>query len=149
MLYVDDQLIGRTPVSTSFIYYGTRKIRLVKSGYETLTTLQRIKPPWYEIPPLDFVSENLIGRELRDERILDFTLLPQRVVPTPELLSRANGLRDSSRNGFIVPTPSGVPMDTPASGAPGLSPPAAINQPFQLPGQVEPQIITLPPTNAG
>ena len=110
--------------------------------------MQKIQPPWYQIPPLDFVSENLIGRELRDERILDFTLLPQRVVPTPELLTRANGLRDSTRSGFVVPTPAGVQLNAPASGAPGLSPPAAVPPPFQPPGQVQPQIITLPPTNA-
>lgn len=32
LVYVDDYQIGTTPVSTDFIYYGTRKIRLVKDG---------------------------------------------------------------------------------------------------------------------
>jgi hypothetical protein len=149
VVYVDDQRIGTTPVSTSFTYYGTRKFRLVKSGFETLTTLSRIPAPWYQIPPLDFVSENLIGREIRDERILDFTLEPQRVVPNTELLSRANGLRNSTAQGFLVPSPSGVSLTQPGLGVPGLQANPLPQQPFQPPVQVEPQMITLPPTNAG
>src|ERR1700690_4113146 len=41
LVYVDDYEIGTTPVSASFTYYGTRKIRLVKDGYETLTVMQK------------------------------------------------------------------------------------------------------------
>ena len=37
LVYVDDYQIGSTPVSHDFVYYGTRKIRVVKDGYETLT----------------------------------------------------------------------------------------------------------------
>jgi hypothetical protein len=149
VVYIDDQQIGTTPVSTSFTYYGTRKFRLVKSGFETLTTLQKIQPPWYQVPPLDFVSENLLGREFRDERILDFTLEPQRIVSTTELLNRANGLRNSQAQGFLVPSPSGVSLGQPGFGSPGLQAQPMPNQPFIPPTQIEPQIITLPPANAG
>ena len=45
LAYIDDQEIGTTPVSTSYTYYGTRKIRLVRDGYETLTVLERFRPP--------------------------------------------------------------------------------------------------------
>ena len=93
LVYVDDYEIGVTPVSTSFTYYGTRKIRLVKDGYETLTVMQSIPPPWYEYVPLDFVSENLVPGQVRDQRTLDFQLKPQMVVPTEQLLSRAEQLR--------------------------------------------------------
>ena len=68
LLYVDDYEIGVTPVSTNFTYYGTRKIRLVKDGYETLTVMQSIPPPWYEYVPLDFVSENFVPGQIRDQR---------------------------------------------------------------------------------
>jgi hypothetical protein len=46
LVYVDDYEIGNTPVSTDFVYYGTRKIRLVKDGYETLTVRQPFPVPW-------------------------------------------------------------------------------------------------------
>ena len=59
LVYVDDYQVGTTPVSTDFIYYGTRKVRLVKDGYETLTVRQPFPLPWYQVFPLDFVK---IGR---------------------------------------------------------------------------------------
>ena len=34
-VYVDNQHIGKTPCSVDFTYYGTREIRLVKSGFST------------------------------------------------------------------------------------------------------------------
>ncbi len=105
MVYIDDQQIGTTPVSTAFTYYGTRKIKLVKDQYETMTTYTKIAPPWYQIPPLDFFAENVLGREIRDERQLDFQLQPQRIVPTQELLARANGLRNAQMQGYVVPLP--------------------------------------------
>ena len=37
LAYVDDNEVGLTPVAISPIYYGSRKIRLVKDGCETLT----------------------------------------------------------------------------------------------------------------
>src|SRR6195952_804095 len=60
LVYVDNQQIGTTPCSVDFIYYGTREIRLIKPGYETLTVNQPIPAPWYEYVGLDFVSENLV-----------------------------------------------------------------------------------------
>ena len=93
LLYVDDYPIGTTPCSTSFTYYGTRKIRLVKDGYETLTLMQDIPAPWYEYTPCDFIAENFVPGQIRDQRTLDFQLKPQMVVPTEQLLSRAEGLR--------------------------------------------------------
>jgi hypothetical protein len=93
LLYVDDYPVGQTPVSANFTYYGTRKIRLVKDGYETLTVMQPMPPPWYEYLPVDFVAENFVPGKIRDQRVLDFQMKPQMVVPTEQLLSRAEELR--------------------------------------------------------
>jgi hypothetical protein len=121
MVTVDDQPIGMTPVSTSFTYYGTRKIKLVKDGYETATALETIRPPWYQIPPLDLISENFIGRELRDERVMDFQLQPQRIVPNQELLERAAALRDGAAQGVVTPEPL-VPRVVDPAQVPGTLP---------------------------
>src|SRR5204863_8711801 len=59
LIVVDDRPIGRSPVSTSFNYYGTRKIQAVKDGYETVTIAEKISPPWYQWPGIDFVAENI------------------------------------------------------------------------------------------
>jgi len=106
VVYVDDRDIGKTPVSTPFTYYGTREIQLVKDGYETLTVQQRFPPQWYQIPPLDFFSENLWPWELRDERIVNLEMAPQENVSTDEILRRGENLRQTSTAGFIAPLPA-------------------------------------------
>lgn len=135
LAYVDNYEIGTTPVSTEFTYYGTREIRLVKDGYETLTVKQRFAPPWYEFPPLDFVSENLVPGELRDHRTLDFQLQPQRIVPSGQLVDRAERLR---RGDLQTPSP-GVPPQGPGA---RLAPPGAEPAPPGVGGQ---PVHTLPP----
>lgn len=110
LVYVDDQEIGYTPVSTPFTYYGTRKVTLIRDGYETVTVKEKIRAPWYQIPPLDFFSENLWPRQLRDERILNFQLYPQQIVPTEQLRERAESLRGSARQGVFTPVPTAVPQ---------------------------------------
>ena len=132
LVYVDDYEIGTTPVSTNFTYYGTRKIRLVKDGYETLTVMQPVPAPWYQIPPLDFVSENLIPGRVRDRRELCYQMTPQLVVPTEQLLERAEALRSQTRL-------SGVPASSP----PLDSPPAST--PWSYPSST----IALPPPPTG
>lgn len=90
---VDNQLIGTTPAATGFVYYGTREFRIEKDGYRTETIRRRINPPWYQWPGLDFVSETLWPGEIRDERIIDVTLVPQTEEPTELVVERADTLR--------------------------------------------------------
>lgn len=135
-VFIDDQEVGTTPCSTSFIYYGTRKITVIKNGYNTETLYHEISPPYYQYPPLDFITENLLPNEIRDERVVDIQLSPEQLVPQNVLLDRAQGLRDSARAGYVVPT-------SPGAGLPGSASPS--KQPaFSLPGQGlpggEPQI---------
>ncbi len=124
-VYVDDTEIGTTPVSTNYTYYAARKITLIKDGYRTETVYERMLPPWYELPPLDFVSENLYPRELRDERVLDFQLVPQEIVPREKLLGRAENLRFNARQGILTPLLSNPkqflepPANTPPISLPG------------------------------
>jgi hypothetical protein len=125
-VFVDDQEIGTTPCSSSFVYYGTRKITLIKDGYRTETLYQKLNPPWYQIPPLDFVSDNLLVREQRDERIVDVQMVPQEIVPQARLLERASALRNGALTGQITLPPGGaVPppqISLPGEGLPGGAP---------------------------
>jgi hypothetical protein len=135
-VYVDDQPIGQTPVSTPFTYYGTRKIQLVKDNFETLSVKQRFNPPWYEYPVIEFFSENLWPWEIRDERMLDFQLIPQVIVPTERLLENGQQLRDAAGQGAIAP------LLTP--GEKGVVPPAGALPPpvesrYPLPEQEQPR----------
>jgi hypothetical protein len=120
MVYVDNQLIGSTPCATDFVYYGTREIRLVKAGYETLSINQPIPAPWYEIPPLDFVSENLVPKKIQDFRTVSFDMQPQTIVPTEQLIGRAEELRRSTLQGSVLPA---TPVLPPGATAPVLPAP--------------------------
>lgn len=156
LVYVDNQQVGTTPCSIDFIYYGTREIRLIKPGFETLTVNQPIPAPWYEYVPLDFVSENLTPTKIRDNRTVTYNLAPQLVIPTQELVDRANQLRQETLqfpgvsvgpNPLLVPAPGPVVappsqlVAPPATGPeplPGIGPP-----PFGQP--VAPQMVPAPP----
>ena len=115
LVYVDNQQIGTTPCSVDFTYYGTREIRLVKPGYETLTINQPIPAPWYQIPPLDFVSENLVPTKIRDNRTVCYNLAPQFVVPTQELIDRANQLRQDTQQYPVAPVSATTPPPFPSA----------------------------------
>lgn len=115
-VYVDNQPIGYTPVSTHFNYYGTREIRLERDGFETLRVRQKFTPPWYQIPPLDLISENFWPRETRDERVLDFQMQPRDMLAGRTLRDRADALRANSRQGVVTPllNPLNAPGTLPA-----------------------------------
>ena len=144
LVYVDNQQIGTTPCSVDFVYYGTREIRLVKPGFETLTVNQPIPTPWYEYPPLDFISENLVAAKIRDNRTVTYNLAPQVIVPTQELVDRANQLRQETLQFPVTPAGAAVPVGSPTvvpaapvivpapTPAPGVVPPATVPQ--RLPG---------------
>ncbi len=102
-VYVENREIGVTPCATDFTYYGTREFRLVKAGYETLVVKRTFNSPWYQIPPLDFFSDNFAFQEIRDERIVDFQLSPQQIIPTNILMDRAQQLRGNAQQGYVVP----------------------------------------------
>ena len=133
MVYVDNQSIGTTPCSVDFTYYGTREIRLVKSGFETLTVNQPIPTPWYQVPPLDFVSDNLAMQYIRDNRTVSFNLQPQLITPVDEVIRRGEELRSRSLTGPVVPASTNVVSPYPPAGAPVMNPPVT-GSPFLSPG---------------
>jgi hypothetical protein len=154
LVYVDDYQLGQTPVSTDFIYYGTRKIRLVKDGYETLTVRQPFPLPWYQVFPLDFVTENLWPFEIRDERVVDLAMVPAAATPAEEVAARAEQARLAAGSlpapAPLPPRPVPQPIPAPSPGAfpaqplppPALSfPPPALQAPRQnSPGQGIPSL---------
>jgi hypothetical protein len=145
LVYVDDYQLGTTPVSHDFVYYGTRKIRLVKDGYETLTVRQPFPIPWYEYFPLDFVSENLIPWEIRDERVVDLAMQPAASTPPELVVSRAEQVRLAA--GSLPPAasaPSAPPSATPQMMVPPPVQPAP-SAPIQLPPPAQQPLVLPPP----
>ncbi len=132
-VYVDGYEIGTTPIATDFIYYGTRQIRLVKDGYETLTIDQPIGTPWWEFPPLDFVSENVVPGNLRDVRVLSYQLTPQLVVPAEQIRARAEQLRQSAPRPGALPPGYGAAPPVVNPNAPSMAPAQGLPPPQMQP----------------
>jgi hypothetical protein len=150
-LYVDDYEIGTTPCSVSYTYYGTRKIRLVKDGYETAVVNQPIPTPWYQYFPFDFVTENLVPGHIRDERVVTYQMQPVMQVPSDQLVARAEALRQNGRlgaaaNAQVRVTPPTVMPTAPAFGTPPNSLPAPTETiPSPVPSPLIPQGQYSPP----
>lgn len=96
LVFLDGEELGYTPVATDFTYYGTREIMLVKDGYETLTTLQTVPPPWYQVVPLDFVSDNFLPFKVTNRHEFTYRLQHKQMPKTEQLLDRANSLRSEA-----------------------------------------------------
>ena len=103
LVSIDQQEIGTTPVSVGYTYYGTRNFQVTRDGYETASVSRTFKPPWYQWPIIDFFAENLWPFEVRDERVVDFSLIPQKPVATAKLVQRAGELRSGAQSGIVTP----------------------------------------------
>jgi hypothetical protein len=148
MVYRNGIPLGLTPVDDHFVYYGKFHFTLVRDKCQTLQVDEEIAEPWYEIPGIDFVSENLYPCKLRDIRRLHYRLCPLQPENQQELLGRAIELRTKGQSiGAPAPTPAvlapqpgvginpgapqpapvapGVPVPLPA-GPPGGGPPIPV-----------------------
>jgi len=101
LVIVDGEEIGKTPISMDFTYYGTREIKLVKDGYETRTIEQAVPAPWYQVPPLDFFSDNFAMGQIPDRRRFVYQMQPRAAAQAQSegLLNRAQSLRSESALG--------------------------------------------------
>lgn len=168
MAYVNNKPVGRTPIATSFVHYGTMDFRLVKDGYETVTARKKIKAPWYQWPGVDFFSEVIWPQEITDHKVVTFEMRPERIVPADELMARAESTRrqaqaqgtfqvsngmdssgvtvtpDPSVPGPILPTP-GTPIYDVESSLGSIGAPSSH---FTNPGVVSPSTIQSPATGS-
>jgi hypothetical protein len=96
IVWLNDQEIGRSPVTTAFTFYGKYELRIRKEGYEPLITSRNAVAPWYEYPGIDLVTEAVPAR-ITKKIVWDFALTPS---PAPgeqaeaELVERAHSFRD-------------------------------------------------------
>ncbi len=99
LVLVDGEEVGYTPTQVDFTYYGTREITLIKDGFETLTTMQKVPAPWYQWVGPDFFAENLSPFKVTNRHAFSYRLQQQRTAPTHDILDRANNLRSQSQIG--------------------------------------------------
>ena len=73
-VYFDRNLIGQTPCTHEFLYYGRHHLELTKEGYANLRTTAKLNGPVYEYFPLSFFSEVVIPWEITDMHAFSFEL---------------------------------------------------------------------------
>ena len=99
LVLIDGHEKGYTPYSMDFTYYATREIQLVKPGYETLTVMQKVPKPWYQVFPIEFFADNFWPCRETDRNNFYYPMQPKTIPPVEELLDRADGLRTQSQVG--------------------------------------------------
>ena len=94
LVYLNDEEIGRSEVSTDFLWYGDYDVIVRKEGYKTLKTHWKIDPPWYQVIPFDFFAEVLWPGHLHDTHTRQFKLDPEVRPTSEELIARALAARE-------------------------------------------------------
>lgn len=127
IVYLNDQEIGRTPVTRDFTWYGNYDVRLRREGYETLRTTEFVVAPWWQWVPFDLLAEVSPFRWQDHER-MSFTMRPasEQPISADVMLDRAGEMRaqlQSSPNTRLPTTrpattaPTTVPSTAPTAGA--------------------------------
>jgi hypothetical protein len=115
LVYLNDQEVGRTPVTRDFTWYGDYEVHLRLEGYEGLKTHQKITAPAWNWAPLDLLA-NLLPFKFKDERAYAYTLRPlDPAQDQPQgLLDRASDLRAGLEGSAFtrVPTPRAATQPT-------------------------------------
>lgn len=73
-VFVNGSRAGTTPIDVPFVHYGIFDVTLRAPERVSVRRLETVRPPWYEIMPLDFFAENLLPFRFRDHRVLSFSL---------------------------------------------------------------------------
>lgn len=92
ILYLSGEEVGRTPWTGQFTWYGDYDVVLRREGCQTLKTHYNVQAPLYDLPPIDLLSE-LAPWTYHVERSAHFQLAPQTQPANPELLQRAEEMR--------------------------------------------------------
>ena len=94
-VFLNDEEVGRSPVTVDFTWYGDYDVIIRHPDYETLKTNWRVREPWYQYPPFDFFAEVVVPFEIHDNRHdRTFALAPRQTPTRDELVQRADALRE-------------------------------------------------------
>ncbi len=94
MVMLNDQPVGTSPVTVDFTWYGDYSIIARKEGFEAANTHKRIDTPWYELPGIDFVSENMMPFTIYSKHEVSLALEPRKPVDAQTLLKDATEFRE-------------------------------------------------------
>jgi hypothetical protein len=80
-VYVDGEKVGTTPCEVRYIWYGTRVVVLELRGFSLVHQEVVLSPPWWQIIPIDLITDILIPITIRDRYSVSYTMEPAPVSP--------------------------------------------------------------------
>lgn len=89
-IYIDNKYVGESPISIPFTHYGVRKIAIEKRDenerlvYKRKVIFEEIKAPFYELFPIDIVSEVILPIKFEDNHDFNYQLEELKEVPIDE-----------------------------------------------------------------
>jgi hypothetical protein len=92
-VFLNDEEIGVSPVTTSFNWYGDYNVTIRKQGCETLQARHKLQSPWFDFFPFDFVTQVLYPGRIVDSHEWSFDLKPQKEVGRQELIKAAEQMK--------------------------------------------------------
>jgi len=91
--WLNDNEVGRTPVTVPFTWYGTYSVRLELPGYETLEAAAKVRTPLFEQIPLDLAFETVVPGVHADAHDFHYTMKKSEPVDPKALRDRAEAFR--------------------------------------------------------
>jgi hypothetical protein len=98
LVEVNGRRLGNAPVSMDFTYYGVNEITLSRPGFETLTVQQPVPAPWYQVFPLDLVSDNFLPWRITNRHDFTYRLSPLPAIGAPGDANNEELLQDRGQN---------------------------------------------------
>jgi hypothetical protein len=95
VVWLNDEEIGRTPVTVNFKWYGEYRVRVEKAGYEIMNTHQSMKRPLHDVFPIDFFAECVWPGRIVDTYTWNFQLAPYQAPSSEDLIKSANTAKAS------------------------------------------------------
>jgi hypothetical protein len=92
-VFLNDEEIGVSPVTTSFRWYGDYNITIRKQDCETLQARRKLESPWFDYFPFDFVMQVLYPGRIVDSYEWSFDLKPQKDISRQELIKTAEQVK--------------------------------------------------------
>ncbi|UCG48616.1 MAG: PEGA domain-containing protein [Phycisphaerales bacterium] len=94
LVLLNDEEIGRSPVTVTFNWYGDYAVRATREGFQTLNTHRELKAPWYDQFPFDFFAQIVSPARTVDSYEWTFDLEPLRPPTRAELIKKSQKLKE-------------------------------------------------------
>jgi hypothetical protein len=98
-VFLDDQRVGVTPCEIPYTWYGKRELVLELQKHAVVREIITLNPPWWQVFPLDFVTDVLVPFTIRGRSEYAYTLKPAltSAQERDEMKRRADEMREKAR----------------------------------------------------